>query len=117
VARPSEGARLTSVERTPIYPVLYRVPVYLGVPRTTLKQEGILFLALVGVSYGSWLAFAAVVGLMLFVHGRLVRACRDDSRAVDIFLNALQVPDVMVRTPPADRPAKSRAYWRAVRNG
>jgi type IV secretory pathway VirB3-like protein len=117
VAPPSEGARLTTFERTPIHPVLYRVPVYLGVPRTTLKQEGILFLMLCGLAYGSWLAFAAVAVLMLILHGQLARACRDDVRAIDIFLNALQLAEVMVRTPPVTRPAKSRAYWRAVRNG
>jgi type IV secretory pathway VirB3-like protein len=115
VAQPSKGPVLAAHERTPVYPVLYRVPVYLGVPRGTLKQEAILFLLLIGVSYGSWLAFACVVSITLGLHGVLVNACRSDVRAVDVMLNALQAPDVMRRTAPAARPPKSRAYWRASR--
>ena len=98
MAPPSEraGARL---EQTPIHAALYRRPLYFGVPRDFLFMEAGALALVVVLGWPSWKLIVPVALVLCGVHPRLARVSRSDPRRLDVFLRALNCPDLLLRTP------------------
>jgi type IV secretory pathway TrbD component len=92
----SPGGRL---EQTPIHAALYRRPLYFGVPRDLLFMEAAALALVVVLGWPSWKLIVPLSLVVCGVHPRLAMICRDDPRRIDVFLRALNFPDVLLRTP------------------
>ncbi|HEU4557419.1 MAG TPA: VirB3 family type IV secretion system protein [Longimicrobium sp.] len=109
---PSSEAAAGRLEQTPIHAALYRRPLYFGVPRDFLFMEAGALALVVVLGWPSWKLIVPVALVLCGLHPRLARVSRNDPRRLDLFLRALNFPEILVRTP-AVRSRRVR-HWTAL---